>query len=84
MPEFETYIDIDPSEYIDSCSKTELDELIDLLTEEGHITRNSKKSPENKNLMDLEWDEIIEKLSSNRLMLTQEEEDSIRKISKRF
>lgn len=84
MPEFETYIDIDPSEYIDSCSKTELDELIDLLTEEGYITRNSKKSPENKNLMDLEWDEIIEKLSSNRLMLTQEEEDSIRKISKRF
>ena len=84
MPEFQTYIDIDPSEYIDSCSKSEIDDLIDFLVEDGYITRNSKKSPENKSLMDLEWDEVIEKLSENRLRLTREEEEMIVKISGRF
>ena len=34
MPEFNTEIDIDPSEFIDSCSKRELTRLVEILEEE--------------------------------------------------
>lgn len=86
MPEFETYIDIDPSEYLYSCSDREIKELIDCLIEDGHIQSKyvASKNNEQKNILDIEWDEIINKLSLNRLSLTIDEEEIIKKISKRF
>lgn len=86
MPEFETYIDIDPSEYLYSCSDREIKELIDCLIEDGHIQSKcvASKNNEQKNILDLEWDEIINKLSLNRLSLTIDDEEIIKKISNRF
>ena len=34
-------IDIDPDEFLDSCSKRERDELIDMLVEDGYVIRVS-------------------------------------------
>jgi hypothetical protein len=40
MPTFYTEdIDIDPDEFLDSCSKRERDELIDILVEGGYVIR---------------------------------------------
>lgn len=46
MPEFTAEVDIDPSEYLDSCSKSEKQELIKWLIEDGDLepdqaTKNS-------------------------------------------
>lgn len=37
MPEFTAEVDIDPSEYLDSCSESEKQELIKWLVEDGDI-----------------------------------------------
>jgi hypothetical protein len=87
MPDFSTEIDIEPYEYVSACSKREIVELLESLVEEGHISRSAItaiESDRNKNLLDEEWDVITDKLNQNRLMLSNEEEELIRKISKRF
>jgi hypothetical protein len=35
-------------------------------------------------MLEQEWDEVVDKIQENRLMLTAEEEEIIRKIAKRF
>ena len=84
MPEFETYIDIDPDEFIDNCSEREIGELIESLVESGYLTKTATTKPSEKNVLDLEWDEIMDKLIQNRVMLSNEEEEMIRTIAKRF
>ena len=87
MPEFYVEdIDIDPSEFIDACSKREIEELIDALTEDGYIVKPINSVPlEDKNLLDEEWDEVMGKLAGRgRLRLTNEEEEIIRKIANRL
>jgi hypothetical protein len=41
MPEFETYVDVDVDEFISACSKREIKELIEILIEDGHISKSS-------------------------------------------
>jgi hypothetical protein len=87
MPTFYTEdIDIDPDEFVSSCNSREIEELIDALVEDGHITKPGNHIPENdKNLMDEEWDEVIGKISGRaRLRLTNEEEEIIKKIANRL
>jgi hypothetical protein len=87
MPDFSTEIDIEPYEYVSACSKREIVELLESLVEGGHISRSTITTIDadrNKNLLDEEWDVITDKLNQNRLMLSNEEEELIRKISKRF
>ena len=45
MPEFETYIDIDPDEFIDNCSEREIGELIESLVESGYLTKTATTKP---------------------------------------
>ena len=76
-------IDIDADEFISSCSSDEVQELIDILVEEGYVKRKDVINTE-KNVLDEEWDEVIGKLKGNgRLHLTNEEE-IIKKIANRL
>jgi hypothetical protein len=96
MPEFTAEIDIDPSEFISDCSSSEIDELIETLHEDGHLTEYFKLNEildpnsyivivgPDANLMDIEWSEVMVKLSRNRLMLSNEEEELIKKIANRL
>ena len=96
MPEFTAEIDIDPSEFISYCSSSEIDELIETLHEDGHLTEYFKLNEildpnsyivivgPDANLMDIEWSEVMVKLSRNRLMLSNEEEELIKKIANRL
>ena len=96
MPEFTAEIDIDPSEFISDCSSSEIDELIETLHEDGHLTEYFKLNEildpnsyivivgPDANLMDIEWSEVMVKLSRNRLMLSSEEEELIKKIANRL
>ena len=77
-------IDIDPDDFISSCSSEEIQELIDALVEGGYVKTKDVISTQ-KNALDEEWDEVIGKLKGNgRLHLTNEEEEIIKKIANRL
>lgn len=86
MPSFYVdEMDIDVGEFLDACSKKEITELVEYLIEDGYLSPKSvvgKQEP--KSMLEQEWDEVVDKIQENRLMLTAEEEEIIRKIAKRF
>lgn len=87
MPDFSTEIDIAPWEYLNACSRREIDELIDDLIDDGHLTRfNGKvvKKKENDSVMDLEWEELINKIKNSKHLLSNDEENIIIKIANRL
>jgi hypothetical protein len=85
MPEFESYIDVDPSDFVYSCSKREIKELIECLVEDGHLPKSSSPITEGqKNLLDIEWESHVSKLFENRLRLSKEEEEIIVQIASRL
>lgn len=82
MPTF--YVDdfdIDPSEFVSSCSKREIEELIECLIDDGHINKNCYSQNKNKNINDLVWEESMDKLINIRLLLSKEDEETILKIA---
>jgi hypothetical protein len=88
MPEFTTEIDIDPSEFIDSCSRKERERLIEILIEDGHIqpdqaTMNNEKVRK-ANINDEIFFESLNKLSKCRDLLTIEEQDFINNLADRY
>ena len=87
MPDFSTNIDIEPWEYISECSRREIDELIESLIENGHLTQFNGKVTPNKDgvsVMDLEWDEILTKIRNSKHLLSNEDENTIFEISKKL
>ncbi len=89
MPEFSTEIDIDPSEFIDACSKRERDRLIEILEEDGYISPSADTNSKNHgvrkpNINDLTFWSSLEKLAKCRDLLTIEEEDYINKLANKY
>jgi hypothetical protein len=95
MPDFTAEIDIEPWEYVNNCSSGEIKELIECLHSDGllkeYFIEHGVIDPdsvieigEKGNILDIEWTETIVKLSKNRLMLTTEEEETIKKIAERL
>jgi hypothetical protein len=79
----DTDVDVDVNEFLDSCCNYEIEEVIDWLEYHGqlkkyHIDENKK------NLMDIEWDNALHKLSLNRVQLTVAEEEFIKTIANRL
>ena len=84
MPEFTTEVEIDPYEYVLECSNDEIDDLIECLTKEGYLDTKTMPMSNKKNLLDEEWEEVVLKLFSSRLLINSEDEEIIRLISKKF
>jgi CTP synthase (UTP-ammonia lyase) len=89
MPDFQVEdIDIDPSEFVYACNKTEIKELIDTLIEENHIKQdaviNSETQSTRTNVPNCIFNDNLNVLSTNRLYLTIEEEEMINKLAERF
>jgi hypothetical protein len=88
MPEFDTYVDVDVDEFFYECSSREKEELIDILVDGGYVQRVVPKgtNPQEKqpSIPELEWQELVNKLSSVRITIRQEDEDQIREILKKY
>jgi hypothetical protein len=81
MPDF--YVDdlnISPSDFVDACSKKEINELIEILIEDGYID-NESISTNNVTYDDELYGKVLIKLSKSRHRLTNEEEEIIKKIA---
>ena len=76
-------LDIDPSDFIDGCSRREIQELIDILIEDGYINQTAASSRED-NLMDITYKEALDKLQGRRLYLTLKEEQFIINLANKF
>ena len=88
MPDFSTEIDIYVDEFWNECSRSEKNELIDLLVEEGHVIRvpNSNLDDEKQkpSLMEIEWNDMIDKLSNLRQRISVEEEQTIKALVEKY
>lgn len=84
MADFRTYVDIEPKEFVDNCSDGEIEELVDILIEEGYLDGIPVTSDRHHNILDEEWSKTISKLNRSRLLLSNEEENLIKNIANRF
>ena len=88
MPDFSAEIDIHVDEFWNECSRSEKNELIDLLVEEGHVIRvpNSSLDDEKQkpSLIEIEWNDMIDKLSNLRQRITLEEEQMLKSLVQKY
>jgi hypothetical protein len=89
MPEFTAEVDIDPSEFIDSCSKREKDRLVEILIEDGYInsdqeTKSNNNGVRRPNINDQTFWESLERLAKCRDLLSIEEENFINNLANKF
>lgn len=84
MADFRTYVDIEPKEFVENCSSREIKELVDILIEEGHLDGEPVTSERHHNILDEEWVKIVGKLMRSRLLLSNDEEMTIKNIANRF
>ena len=77
MPDFSASIDIEPWEYISECTRSEIEDLIESLIEDGHLDSfNGKVKPkkEGATVMELEWDELMTKIRNSKHLLSNDDE----------
>ena len=89
MPRFyedvEVDIDIDIDDFLNACDKADIKEIVQALKEDGHIKGYFITSDNPKpSLIEQEFDNTINKIHKNRLRLTNEEEELLKKIADRF
>lgn len=86
MPDF--YVDdlyISPSEFVYSCSDSEITQLIEVLIEDGYITKESiLKTNDDLSVHDEMFMEHLMKISNSRHLLTKTEEEIIKSIADRL
>ena len=79
-------IDVDVDDFLSSCNRYDIKEIIKFLKDEEWISEDSDDENQNliplnkQNIYDQEWYSLCDKLSRIRLQLTQRDEETIRKI----
>ena len=86
MPHFykdvEAEINLSVDEFIEECSEKDINEFVDTLKATNRwIILNSDKR---NSLPEIEFNETLTKIYQNRLQLTNEEDELLRKIASRF
>ena len=79
--------DIDVDDFLDECSKSDIQDIIDYLIENDFISSKHKHSFEDDNNIcatESMFEDEISKLHNNWNRLTKEEEELILSITKRF
>ncbi len=86
MPTFyqSAELEIEVDDFYSECSSSEKEELVDLLKDDGYLKDEVITTESTQTYMDDEFDIALSKLSANRLVLSVEEEELIKKIANRF
>jgi hypothetical protein len=85
-------IDVNVDDFLSSCDRYDIKEIIKFLKDEEWISEDSDDENPNPNLIpldkqniyDQEWYSLCDKLSSIRLQLSHEDEETIRNILKKY
>ena len=75
-------LDIDVDEFLDACSDKEINQVIEWLREEEHISNYS--IAETDSINDSIFNDAVIKIQNHRISLSREEEEFILNIAKRF
>lgn len=96
MPEFtqyvevETEIEVSVDEFLESCTKRELEELVDSLLGDGLLKitpdglTNGVKKFSDMTLMEKEWVEMCNELETLKHRMTNEDEDVLKSIINKY
>ena len=86
MPTFSSDdFDIDPEEFVNSCTSSEIKELLQYLIEEEYIKPGSIQDYETPpSIPEQEFEEALNKLHGKYRTLSTEEEEAVKAIAKRF
>jgi hypothetical protein len=74
-------IDVDPTQFMNECSRWEIDEVIDWLTDGGYIKSKGGSQP---TINDGGFLTNVEAISKSKHLLTVEEEETINRIGAKF
>jgi hypothetical protein len=78
-------IDIEVDDFLESCSSSDIREIIEWLKDNDHIKNDSDNHNSNNiSCLEYEWEDILTILKEKRLSLTSEDEQVIKNIVKRF
>lgn len=82
MPTFYTEdIDIEVDEFLDDCSSTEIQEVIQWLKDSDYLPHNVATSESQQSFQDEEFDGALMNLVGNRFKLSTEDEKTVMAIS---
>jgi hypothetical protein len=88
MPNFYVEdVDIDIDEFVSKCSNSEIEDLIDSLIDSGYLPRSARNNFSLKEPISISesfYEDALDKLHGKWNMLSQEEEQLILNIAKRF
>jgi ribosomal protein S8 len=77
-------IEVSIDEFYSECSSSEKEELIDYLKDDGYLKDEVIIDEDNSTYLENEFNIALQKLSANRLVLSIEEEEIIKKIASRL
>jgi hypothetical protein len=87
MPTFYSEdMDISPEEFLEDCDSEEIKEVIDYLKDMGYLNQgiNSINITSGQNPLDEEWEKLTTFLLNIRLSMSNEDEEIIRSIAKKY
>jgi len=85
MPDFRSEdIEIYVDEFWDACSRSEKEELIDLIEEKGLVKRIGNSIKDNISLMEQEHLESCEIISNSYIRMSSEELEIIQQLAKKY
>lgn len=77
-------IDIDPVEFMNECSRWEIDEVVEWLVERGRIDSKNSNSDEEFIHNDNDFLRNVDAIGRSRHLLSVEEENIINRIGEKF
>jgi hypothetical protein len=84
MPYFDTEVDVSVDDFLSACNTREIEKMIDYLIDDGYLVDRSVSKPQNMSFLEIEWENMINKLSQLRLRITNEDEETIKKIVNKY
>lgn len=76
-------IHIDLGDIYDAMSERDREKMYDYLIEDGY-GKSFDRTHEPRNIVEWEFNSYIDKIAANRLLLTSEEDEMLKKIASRF
>jgi len=78
-------IDIEPSEFVDNCSRSEIKELIEILVNERHLPKSVlRKLNISYSRLEEEFSDKLDELSKKYHSISSEDEEILNKIFKKY
>ena len=85
MPDFTSYVEVEPYEFVSECSKSEIKELIDELIDAGHLPQTVRNTTEvRRGNLEEEFLEKMNGLSESYYRLSQEDDKLLQDLFKKY